>query len=118
MAELSDNIQFPKPFNLDDYKTITLFFKGYMYTVRNNYFFVCFSFSNVKGLHLNFCPITVHPKYPISTLLLGMIMPSWLEPDPHERRKAFEWRPIKSLEESGYLHIQGNSFSPFFIFFT
>ena len=62
-------------------------------------------------------PLVFHPKYPISTFLLGMIMPSWLEPDPHERRKAFNLLPTLTLllEEQGYFHMQGNSFSPFIV---
>ena len=59
---------------------------------------------------MNFFPLVFHPKYPISTLLLGMIVPTWLEPDSHERKKAFSFGPIIKmlLEETGYFHIQGN----------
>ena len=68
------------------------------------------SFRNVKGLHLNFILLPVHPKHPISTFLLGMVVPSWLESDPHEQEKAFKVGLLSRLilEEGGDTHIKGN----------
>ncbi len=68
-------------------------------------------FSEVIGAHLNFWPLYTNRKYPILTHVIGAVAPSLLIPEK-EQKHVFPIKKIieHTLEESGYLHIQGICF--------